>query len=51
MPKIQAKLTSEGIDIEPEDLAAETELAANTMISYGGKTPYECLYGELPHDS
>ncbi len=49
-PKLHQILKHEYPDVEPEDLASELEICFNTMISYGGKTPYECLMGQLPRD-
>ena len=47
-PKIHEELTSEFLDVESEDIAAEVELATNTGLSYGGFTPYNCLFGAHP---
>jgi len=49
-PRLLDALRAEDIEVEPEDLAAELTICANTEVSYGGRTPYECLYGTLPHD-
>jgi hypothetical protein len=35
-------------DVEPEDLASEIEMAMNTVLTFGGQTPYACLLGVDP---
>ena len=46
--KLMEQMSSDGIVLEPEDLAAECEYCMNTQLSYAGVTPYSCLYGVLP---
>jgi hypothetical protein len=43
-------LASDGCKVEPEDLASESMIAIDTMLSYCGSSPYQCLYGALPND-
>ena len=48
--QVIADLAREHIRVDPEDVAAEIQMAVNTMISYGGPTPYACLYGCDPNE-
>ena len=48
IPKLSEELASEAIQVEPQDLAAECEFVLNSMLLYGGYSPYECLYGCNP---
>ena len=43
-----AQLGHEMIELEPEDVAAEITICCNTQQTYGGRTPYEMLYGQAP---
>eukprot|EP00969_Alexandrium_andersonii_P055634 2452158-Alexandrium_andersonii.AAC.1 len=45
---IISELGREGIKVDPEDVAAEVTLVANTQVSYGGFTPYMMVYGFHP---
>jgi hypothetical protein len=47
-PKLADVLAADAITIQPEDLASEVQYAMNTQLSYGGITPYACLFGRLP---
>ena len=47
-PLILDSLAEVHITIECEDLAAELQLSMNVGLSYGGTTPYACLYGAHP---
>ena len=47
-PKLADELNREYILAEDHDICAEVQIALNTQLSYGGHTPYECLYGCLP---
>ncbi len=47
-PKLIDALRSEGVNLEPEDCAAEIEYCMNVQLSHGGVAPYQCLYGALP---
>jgi hypothetical protein len=41
-------LAEANIKIEMEDLAAEMQIDLNTGLSYGGVSPYSCLFGTHP---
>ena len=48
MLKIQAESNRYGIELQPEDLAAEAAMAQNLTLSVGGYTPATMLFGVLP---
>ena len=48
-PKLADDLATSSVDIDPEDLAAEMQIAMNTQLSYNNVTPHECVYGALPN--
>lgn len=47
-PKLFQELTADHIEVDSYDVCAETQLAINTQLSYGGHSPYECLFGTNP---
>ena len=49
IPKLSEEFASEAIRTEPLDIVAECEFALNTLLMYGGYSPYECLYGCNPN--
>ena len=49
-PRVISTLASDGISISPEDLAAELQYCVNSQLSYGGITPYSCLFGKEPQE-
>ena len=48
LPKLSDELSADYITIDPHDLAAEGQICINTQLSYGGHSPYECLFGCQP---
>ena len=49
LPRLAEELASEHIAYEPEDLASEAEYCLNSLLNYGGYSPYECLHGCNPN--
>jgi len=49
-PKLFDTLSSEGLAVEPEDLAAEVEFCVNTQLNHNGTNPYLILHGTQPRD-
>ncbi|MEI6872344.1 MAG: reverse transcriptase domain-containing protein, partial [Verrucomicrobiota bacterium] len=47
-PRIISALADDGIQISPEDVASEIQYCINSQITYGGITPYCCLFGREP---
>lgn len=48
MQKIKAELNRQGSNVENDWLAAESAMAANQTMSYGGVTPAMAVFGILP---
>ena len=42
-PRLIHAIRKDGIDLEPEDIAAELELCCNTELTHGGVSPYMML--------
>ena len=49
-PRIRSTLSEDNITINPEDLASELQYCVNCQLTYGGMTPYACLFGTAPRE-
>ena len=49
-PRIIDTLLQDSIRLSPEDLAAEIQQCINTQMTYGGVSPYTCLFGMHPRE-
>ena len=49
-PRIISTLAEDNINISPEDLASELQFCVNSQLTYGGMTPYQCLFGTAPRE-
>ena len=49
-PRIISTLSEDNITISPEDLASELQYCVNCQLTYGGMTPYACLFGTAPRE-
>ena len=49
MRKMDAQLESEGISVPIERRLGEAVFASNALISVNGSTPYNAVYGRVPH--
>ena len=46
---IEEQLEQEGIRVEFQSLLQQAVFAGNSMINYGGATPYVACWGQQPH--
>ena len=49
LPKLIDQLSEDYLIVDVEDSVAEVEFCVNSMIYYGGYSPYECLFGSNPN--
>ena len=49
LPKLIDQLSEDYLIVDVEDSIAEVEFCVNSMIYYGGYSPYECLFGSNPN--
>ena len=49
-PRIIDTLLQDSIKLSGDDLASELQFCVNTQLTYGGVSPYNCLFGTQPRE-